>query len=366
MRRKVSAVSVVPEKVTRPPLTSATEASSLECLGCISCECLEVYVHIPQSLRRLFCRFFSKRLLFEACLASVVLFVFVDKWGLCDASLDEVYFEDGFRHPRSWWLGGDSSHNSAIINAVSVAFGAATRIASFCSMRRHRRRGALVFVISAIATLARSVILDEHYLNEPRVYSIYRTPSACDAQLNPVSSWVGPDDVEHCIYNSTSWREATVYVATSSNEYSPSCAAFSADSAVLDLWDCKERLGEVVCTLSRPITHEHLCGPLGWVIGGKFGAVYRLAAFMNIITDIEVMILFASGRRDLIAFGLLACLILLQLALLLPVAHFSHGGCLHVTNPLGLKLHIAQDAVHALGSSVQSWGRALVLILICA
>eukprot|EP00971_Amphidinium_carterae_P067262 1331334-Amphidinium_carterae.1 len=27
--------------------------------------------------------------------------------------------------------------------------------------------------------------------------------------------------------------------ATSSNEYTPSCAAFSADSAVLDLWECK-------------------------------------------------------------------------------------------------------------------------------
>eukprot|EP00971_Amphidinium_carterae_P038561 758118-Amphidinium_carterae.1 len=55
--------------------------------------------------------------------------------------------------------------------------------------RRMRRRGVVVFAISVIATLARSLILDEHYLNQPRAYSIYRTPSACGAQdMNPLES----------------------------------------------------------------------------------------------------------------------------------------------------------------------------------
>jgi len=336
----------------------------------------------PDNIRRWLRWFTEPGLDWKSCIAAflalAVLSVFTVTWGSCRASADDdhaLHFENDQRYPRSWWLGDVSSQGWGRIIAVAVGLGAAIRILFFYCMwrsardaeeRRMRRRGVVVFAISVIATLARSLILDEHYLNQPRAYSIYRTPSACGAQdpVTPVSSWIGRDNVEYCIYNST-WREATVYVATSSNEYTPSCAAFSADSAVLDLWECKARLGEVMCPICRPFGKgQDLCDRLSWLLGGKFGALYRLAAFMNIGTDIGVMILLASGRRELIASGFFVCLIFLQLALLLPVAHFSHGGCLQVTNPLGLKLHIVQDAVHALGSIVQSWVFAFFLILI--
>jgi len=69
------------------------------------------------------------------------------------------------------------------------------------------------------------------------------------------------------------------------------------------------------------------------------------------------MMLLAYDPDELIGWfsAALVSLILFQLGLLLPATHFSHGGCLQVTNPLGVNLHILQDAVFALGSVLQSW-----------
>mmetsp|Transcript_36365 Transcript_36365/g.66618 ORF Transcript_36365/g.66618 Transcript_36365/m.66618 type:complete len:402 (+) Transcript_36365:22-1227(+) len=245
----------------------------------------------PQSLRRRLRWFQDPRLDWKSwvaiCLAGALLCVFAVTWGNCAAYQRNLGHE--LADERRWWLGDIESETWGRSIAIAVGTGAGARaVLLYCMWRRGapeearrlRRCGAVIFVISVLATLARSWVLDAHYLYHPRAYSIYRVPSACDGRSEDFNiSWLGADNVEYCVDNFTSWSETTVYVATSASQYSPTCSTFSADSAVLDLWDCEVRLGEVVCPLCRPFGNSHLCDRLAWVIGAKFGALYRLLGF---------------------------------------------------------------------------------------
>mmetsp|Transcript_53441 Transcript_53441/g.98839 ORF Transcript_53441/g.98839 Transcript_53441/m.98839 type:complete len:592 (-) Transcript_53441:272-2047(-) len=303
------------------------------------------------------------------------LVFFSGAWGECAAMETSLGYE--LEHPRRWFLRGLSSKSSAgmagISIAVAIAIGMAGRSLLWYGMWADKRPGrlcfTLVFILSAIATLARTLSLDAAYLNHPSSYSIYRTPVVCDAAVDVSSSFKGPDGILYCVDNSSSWMEATVYVATSASRYTPSCTTFTADSAVLELLDGDSWLGQVIQPYPNVVQWRqwpdyHLCDRLSWAISGKFGALQGLAACLNVYADVGVMVMLSKQPGNRATTLCLVSLFLFQLGLLMPATHFSHGDCLNVTNPLGVSLHLVQGAVLALGSSVQLWALAVINLII--
>mmetsp|Transcript_55125 Transcript_55125/g.102071 ORF Transcript_55125/g.102071 Transcript_55125/m.102071 type:complete len:653 (+) Transcript_55125:21-1979(+) len=300
------------------------------------------------------------------CLLAVGLACFTGAWNECVAAKTSLGQE--LEQQRRWWLrgfehGGLSRFIGALL-AIAAVVGTGIRVRLLYGMWRQgkpmRVCGTLVFIVSAIATLGRVLIVDAPYRDPPQAYSIYRTPHECDAHSNMTTSWTGSDDIRYCVHNSTPWNEATFYLATSAPKFTRSCSTFSADSAVLDFWDCDSWFGKVVCpSYSSPYSEEkwnwELCDRLEWVIGARLGALHGISSYLNAYADVGAMMLLAMQPAGRMAPAFLMAVFLFQLGLMLPVTHFSHGGCLRVSNPLGISLSRLQDGVFALGSLVQSW-----------
>mmetsp|Transcript_68861 Transcript_68861/g.128539 ORF Transcript_68861/g.128539 Transcript_68861/m.128539 type:complete len:622 (-) Transcript_68861:35-1900(-) len=311
------------------------------------------------------------------------------EWHSCP--INALSLEDEIEQ-YSWWLAGASSNMYFHFLVTSVSAGLVGR-AVFCSSMwfdlrfgwrrrrfvrsvsqevKHRRLLVTVFfLVSTLVTVSRTIVFDGHFFNAPRAYRPYRTPLECQTSVQENgTSWYGPDGALYCVDNSTV-TEATFYVATAATDFHSSCSTFSTDSAVLELWDCKARLGPGLCAIVDPWGVPP-CHRLGWVLGLKFGLLQGLAACINVLTDLWAMRVVANNPGDRLAQGLLCdgrfvivcmpCLLLFQLGLLLPSTHFYHGSCLQVTNPLGVRLHMVQDGVMALGALLRQWLESIFII----
>ena len=299
------------------------------------------------------------------CAADMV-FRMLELWHDCGRKGGWTAAEE-FQH--LWWLAGSNSSvvfyklmTIGLVSPVFCAYEAAKKVVDCSELKLSKPVCCFAWVLTILIAALRILVVDEHFFNESRSYGVFPVPSACpnSSSANSTESWIGLDGLEYCSdkgnFSEVAFSEgAPYYIATARTSYDQSCSSFTIDSAVLDLWDCEERLGGVACAAINSFGTEE-CTRFSWVLGGKLGLLLEWVSALKVLTDSLFLcaVCTASSKKSVTTWTIvLVSFELYQLAILLPATVFYHGECLHVTSPSYVSLHTIQDGVLALAAATQ-------------
>jgi hypothetical protein len=221
-------------------------------------------------------------------------------------------------------------------------------------IRRTRRLGFLarkelaIVAIALFIDIVRMFLVDIFVIQDlfsGGAYQIFREPIPCDPAAR-YDEFFGADGTVYCEDFSNITAATRYYIGTSR-------AAFSSDTGKCTTWTSASPLLDFN-TLSETWPFQFWAGGghprfsrLGWVVGGEFAFYIFFAVFINEVADIMFILpTSVCGWR----FKALAILLeLFQLGAICPAAIFTHGECLHHSDPFGVSLRFLRDVAVTFG-----------------
>jgi len=242
----------------------------------------------------------------------------------------------------------------ALIVATQVG-GAVSEVVLIRKVQRQGRlprRELFVLATALLIEVTRMLLVDVFLLQkyfDGAAYRVFRAPVRAPVRCSS-SSWRGADGVDYCDDQSPRDDLTRYYIATRRDAFSSDtevCSAFSATSALLDYGSSSSRW---VFQFWSGGGHPRF-SRLGWVLGGEFAFYYFFATFVNEVAD-NVFVVPTTSTAGWRCKVFSIALELFQLGALCPAAIFTHGSCLHYTNPLDVPLHWIRDTVVSFGYTI--------------